>query len=481
MTYHVITQVAKMNEISLTALPAYEQTSVQVGEAVSRSYEQFLKGETTRMATTKNKQPVGEVVIDPASEAKRADDVAEPETSSAASDASDNNDMVQQILSMFKSLQDGLNKMNAPTQDSEIDDDEDARSAAPSASSAASNASSAAASATSATPSQAPSAATSAATTTNTTTKAPNNEGDNKNMAKTIATDDKKSEEVRSFENFLKTGELKRDAATVGGFDSTAGEAVIPSQVLDVLKQPEDPSQLGGYVNKVAVNAPTGKLPVMSKSASRMATAKELEANPELANATLTPVTYDVQTFRGNLPISFEMAQDYPNITALLTQYVDNIKGQTEQHEIGAVLQQATPVAATSIDDLKDAYNVGLVNYGADRVWVISETMFSELDKAKDANGRYLLEDSVASATGKTFLGATLIEVADDVLGKDGEAHAFVGSLKAFVLEAVRNNMSLSWARNEQFENVLLAALRADFKPADTAAGKFITYSVASK
>ena len=294
-------------------------------------------------------------------------------------------------------------------------------------------------------------------------------------MAKTITELDKKSAEERDLEAFLKTGKVEhRDAA---GFTSAEGEAVLPMEVLDVLKQPEDPSQLSGYVNKVQVSAATGKLPVLKRATAQLATAEELAENPAIANATIDKVTYDVNTYRGQLPISMEMAQDYGNITSLLAQYVQTVKDQTEQHKIGAVLAQATPVAASSVDDIKDAYNTGLTNYGADRMFVISESLFAELDKAKDNDGRYLLQDSIASSTGKTLLGANVVIVPDDVLGAAGNKVGFVGSVKAFVLEAIRAQVSLNWTRNEQFEQILGVAFRADFEVADKDAGKFITYT----
>ena len=296
-----------------------------------------------------------------------------------------------------------------------------------------------------------------------------------KKMAKNLTADKVEDEEVRDFKEFLKTGEIKRDSA---GFDSAAGEAVLPSQVLDIMSQPKDPAQLGGYVTKVQVSAPTGKIPVLSKASAQLVSAAELADNPKLANASLTQVNYDVQTLRGSLPISLEMTQDYPNITSLLTQYVNDIKDQTEQHKIGAVLQTATPVAAKTIDDIKDAFNVGLSNY-TDRMFVVSESFFAAIDKQKDAEGRYLLQDSITSPSGKQLFGAPLVVVADDVLGKSGDAKAFIGSVKNFVVETVKGNINLSWQRNENFEQVLLAALRADFKAADTAAGKFITYTAA--
>lgn len=88
--------------------------------------------------------------------------------------------------------------------------------------------------------------------------------------------------------------------------------------------------------------------------------------------------------------------------------------------------------------------------------------MYSQLDKTTDKNGRYLLNDNVATATGRSLFGANLVIVADEVLG--GGAKAFVGSLKAFVLETVRSNLSVKLVENAYFETVLGVALRADFK-----------------
>ena len=484
-TIHSINQVGQVFELSLTPIPAYTETSVQV----QRDLAQFLssKKEVETMAEEKPEEKVEtqnkdeqmrslekfkeqladlqaqintKVVIDKPAEEKRDAEPATQVTPAQTPTPSDDGTTIQptsgDLVSMIATLQQAIQSLSqqlaaqqVPTQDDDNPDDSDdvvLDEKKPTETKAEQN------------------------------VEQENKRDGAKNMAKNLTADKVEDEEVRDFKEFLKTGEIKRDSA---GFDSAAGEAVLPSQVLDIMSQPNDPTQLSGYVNRVEVSAPTGKLPVMSKVNAQLVTAAELAENPQIGNATITPVSYDVQTRRGQLPISLEMTQDFPNIVGLLTTYVNNIVSSTEQHQIGAVLQQATPVAATSIDDLKDAYNIGLSNY-SNRMWVLSESMFAALDKAKDANGRYLLEDSISSGTGKTFLGATCLVVADDVLGAKGDAKAFVGDLSAFVLEAVRGNVNLSWTRNEQFEQVLLAAIRSDYKVADSAAGKFVTYKPAT-
>lgn len=482
-TIHTINQIDQVFELSLTPIPAYTETSVQV----QRDLAQFLssKKEVVKMAEKpeeKEEQSVDDqkrsieqlqkqlsdlkaqvktkVVIDKPEEEKRdaTPDMASDETT-AQPTSGDLVSMITTLQAAIQSLSQQLADQQAPTQtdDDAPDDDNNVvlDEKKPEQQTAEQR-------------DDQPAEVTAAQD-----VEQENKRDGAKDMAKNLTADKVEDEEVRDFKEFLKTGEIKRDSA---GFDSNAGEAVLPSQVLDIMSQPKDPAQLGGYVTKVQVSAPTGKIPVLSKASAQLVSASELAENPALANATLTQVNYDVQTLRGALPISLEMTQDYPDITGLLTQYINDIKDQTEQHKIGAVLQTATSVAATSIDDIKDAFNVGLSNY-TDRMFVVSESFFAAIDKQKDAEGRYLLQDSITSPSGKQLFGAPLVVVADDVLGKSGDAKAFIGSVKNFVVETVKGNINLSWQRNENFEQVLLAALRADFKAADTAAGKFITYT----
>ena len=484
-TIHTIHKIGQVFELSLTPIPAYVETSVKV----ERDLAQFLlsKKEVVKMAEKpeeKEEQSVDDqkrsieqlqsqladlqakintkVVIDKPEEEKRdATPDMESDETTAQPTSGDLVSMIATLQAAIQSLSQQLADQQAPTQTDDDAPDDDNNVVLDQAK-----------------PKQETAEIEKrdgkpAEVTAEQDIKQENKRDGEKQMAKNLTADKVEDEEVRDFKDFLKTGEIKRDST---GFDSTAGEAVLPSQVLDIMSQPKDPAQLGGYVTKVQVSAPTGKIPVLSKASAQLVSATELADNPKLANASLTKVTYDVQTLRGALPISLEMTQDYPNITSLLTQYVNDIKDQTEQHKIGAVLQTATPVAAKSIDDIKDAFNIGLSNY-TDRMFVVSESFFAAIDKQKDAEGRYLLQDSITSPSGKQLFGAPLVVVADDVLGKAKEAKAFVGSVKNFVIETVKGNINLSWQRNENFEQVLLAALRADFKAADTAAGKFITYT----
>lgn len=270
-----------------------------------------------------------------------------------------------------------------------------------------------------------------------------------------------------AFQAFLAKGEVRDGLTTVDG------GVVIPKQILDIQKVPTDPTQLASYVNRVAVSSGMGALPVLAKNTAKLVTAEELAENPEIAKLQLKEVDYKAKTFRGVLPVSMEMLQDAPEIESVVATYVAEAKALTEQAKIGEVLQKATAIEVSDIDGIKDAFNKGLANYN--RMFVVTESFFAEIDKMKDADGRYLLQDSITSASGKALLGAPVVIVADDVLGKAGEAHAFVGDVKAFALEALRHEVSIEWQDDDVFSKKLAVALRADFQVADEQAGKFLT------
>lgn len=279
--------------------------------------------------------------------------------------------------------------------------------------------------------------------------------------------------EVRDFIHYLKTAEKRAN-----GITTTEAGVVIPKEILDIQKVPTDVRNLSAVINRVSVTSGMGTLPILQKNTARLTTADERAENPEIANAVLKGVDYKALTYRGALPLSMEMVQDAPNLKTLLNTYVQEAKELTEQYQIGKILQTATAVSASTTDDLKTAFNKGLANY--DRQWIVTESFYNAVDLLKDGNGRYLLQDSIASASGKSLFGSNVLMVADDVLGVDGDAKAFVGDPKAFVLEAMRSDVAVEWDHNENFERILAVALRADFKAADTNAGKFITYGVSA-
>ena len=290
----------------------------------------------------------------------------------------------------------------------------------------------------------------------------------NENMSTVLKS--KKDEQLRSFEEYMKSKGQVRD-----GLVEEDGKAVIPEDILKAYTIPNDPNNLAQYVNKIEVSAPAGRLPMLSHDTDVLVDVEELAQNPEMSKPGIGQVDYKLATKAGVLPVSFEMVQDAViNIPQLVSEHAQYKKERTEQVLIGKALQEATPVEAHNADDLKDAFNHDLGNYT--KMFVMSESAYAEVDKIKDDNGRYLFQESLTAPSGKQLFGAPVAVVGDDVLGKAGEAHMFIGDVKAFVLEAHKGDMTIKWDDNDIRGSKALIYTRIDVEVADAKAGKFVTF-----
>lgn len=280
-----------------------------------------------------------------------------------------------------------------------------------------------------------------------------------------------KDEAVRSFEDYVRSRGEKRDGVT-----TIENQAVIPTQILQAQKEKISPNLLKNYVNRQTVSAPKGTLPVIKKASAGLVTKAELDANPKMEMG-IESVDYSVETYAGAIPISQEMIDDAAvDISGIVGEHAQDLSDITEQRKIGAALATATKkVTVKTADDLKTAFNKKVPS-GYDKVWVMSQSFYDYVDKLKDANGRYLFQDSLSSPSGKALSGKDILPVDDEILGKEGEAHAFVGDLKSFILDAVKKETSVRWQDNDIYAQKLAIYLRFDVKKAIDEAGVFLTW-----
>lgn len=218
-----------------------------------------------------------------------------------------------------------------------------------------------------------------------------------------------------------------------------------------------------------------GSYPILKQATSKMASVEELEKNPALAKPEFTDVTWKVKTYRGAIPLSQEAIDDADvDLLAIVAEAANQIKVNTTNDAIGGVLKTFEAKQAADLDAIKAILNVDL-DPAYNVSFVVSQSFYQKLDTLKDKNGRYLLQDSIVSASGKAFLGHPVFVVADTVLGEAGEAKAFVGDVQRAVLFADRVDLGLRWTDNEIYGQYLQAVVRFDVKKADAKAGYFVT------
>ncbi|HCD3384440.1 TPA: phage major capsid protein [Enterococcus faecium] len=287
-----------------------------------------------------------------------------------------------------------------------------------------------------------------------------------------VILNDKKETYTRSINQFIRTKGEKRDGLTTVG-----AEAVIPvDRITKPEKQPETVVDLRQHVGRVPVTTGTGSYPILRANKNKMISVAELAKNPALANPEFTKVNYEIDTYRGYIPVSQESLDDSDiDLGGLVAENIQRQSLNTSNAEIAKKLQTAPAKAVTTIDDLKDIVNVA-IDPAYNVKFIASQSFFNELDKMKDNDGRYLLQQDVTVASGYKLLGREVVVMADDVIGtKAGDKVAFVGDPSLFAKYFDRQQASVRWVDNDVYGQLLAGFIRFDVQVADNAAGFYVT------
>lgn len=285
----------------------------------------------------------------------------------------------------------------------------------------------------------------------------------------------KKLEQRDAIAKFIRTGQT-RDIEGLKTTDSGSA-ALIPTEVLKPHFLEKTRNPLLDLVQRVKVNSGSGKYPVIKKTDSKMASAEELKANPELGKPSISEIDYSIKTYRGYIPVSQEMIDDADyDIMSIVEDEVFNQGENTELSLVATILQSATQADAAGFDGIKDIYNKKLKSIYKASI-VVTQSMFAALDKVKDKNGRYMLQTDVASPTGYSFGGKTIYPVDDTVFGSEGDMKFFIGDVSEFVKLFDRSQVSVKWVNNDIYGQLLGLFIRLDVKKVDAAAGFFGTYT----
>lgn len=287
----------------------------------------------------------------------------------------------------------------------------------------------------------------------------------------------KRSEEIEEARSAINAFVKSKGQVREGGFKEADAGILIPVEILAPQEKPEDIVDLKNYVKNVSVNSASGKYPVIAKSGSKMSTVEELEQNPELSKPKISNIDYSIATRRGYIPISQEAIDDADyDVTGLIRDEINDQSRNARNTDIATVLKSATAKSVTGLDGLKD-----LVNKEIKKVYpvkfIISASLYAELDKLKDKNGRYLLQDSITSLSGKMLFGKEVIVLDDEMIAGAGELKGFVGDPKSFCAFFDRKQTSVEWVDNQIYGKLLAGIVRYDVKKTDTDAGFYITYT----
>lgn len=306
-------------------------------------------------------------------------------------------------------------------------------------------------------------------------------EGEEENMEKVVLDGKEISQpetEVRGFLNYVRSHNPKMDLrALPEGVKSTDVGAIIPQDIVTKTKTlPETVVDLRNLVQTVKVSTPTGKYPILKSTEAVMHTVAELEANPDLDKPQFENVLYDVDTYRGQIPVSRESLDDSDeDLGALIARHIQRIALNTANSKIVENLKTATAKTVHNLDEVKTIINTEF-DPAYNLQFIVSQSFYNEVDLMKDNEGRYLLQPSITAQSGKSLLGLNVTVLSDKLLGGSAGAKvAFLGDPAGFTSFFDRNEMAVRWQEHQHYGEILAAAMRFDVKTVDAAAGKFLT------
>lgn len=306
-------------------------------------------------------------------------------------------------------------------------------------------------------------------------------EGEEENMEKVVLDGKELSQpetEVRGFLDYVRSHNPKMDLrALPEGVKSTDVGAIIPQDIVTKTKTlPETVVDLRNLVQTVKVSTPTGKYPILKSTEAVMHTVEELNANPDLDKPQFENVLYDVDTYRGQIPVSRESLDDSDeDLGALIARHIQRIALNTANSKIVENLKKATPKTVKNLDEIKAIINTEF-DPAYNLQFVVSQSFYNEVDLMKDNEGRYMLQPSITAQSGKSLLGLNVTVLSDKLLGGSAGAKvAFLGDPAGFTSFFDRNEMAVRWQDHQHYGEILAAAMRFDVKTVDAAAGKFLT------
>lgn len=275
-----------------------------------------------------------------------------------------------------------------------------------------------------------------------------------------------------AFNAFIHTRGKEKD-----GLTTTDVGVLIPEDIsFTPQKEVKTIVDLSAMVNKQQVKTGSGKYPVLAFATTGMVSVAELAKNPELAHPKFSEIDWSVETYRGFIPLSQEAVDDSAvDLTSLVSENMQEQALITKNTAISTEIKGFTAKEVTDTDGIKDIFNVAIDPAYAVGV-IASQSFFNTVDKLKDKNGQYILQNDITAQSGKSLFGRPVVVIADELLGKAGEANAFIGDIKRALFMANRVDTSAKWVDDNIYGQLLAIFMRFDVKKADEKAGFFVTW-----
>ena len=232
---------------------------------------------------------------------------------------------------------------------------------------------------------------------------------------------------VKSFVNIVKAGFLHKEADeadikvykdaltsdTTAGSEGEVGIGVtIPEDIrTDIIELRRSSDNLEQYVNVEGVTTKTGTRNIeVDAESTPFDNVDEAADFPEMDEPEFLPIEYKVKKKGGILKMTAELLEDTAsNIMAYINKWIAKKTKATRNAMILKVANEMTKgkeVVISTIDSLKDVFNVGLdpaITTGA--MVIANQNGYNYLDKLKDEDGKYILQPNPTQPTQMMLFG----------------------------------------------------------------------------
>lgn len=259
----------------------------------------------------------------------------------------------------------------------------------------------------------------------------------------------KKDEQKRSFEEFLKTGSNQRAADSHIALQD--GSVLIPETILPAEHEEHQFPRLGSLVRNISVKTTTGKLPVFYTSDDVLAPHSEFEASDRHAVPEIKPIPWDLKSYSSTYAYSQELLDDSQYDWELeLQSRLQELKDNTDdQMVITALTKDVEKVAVTDgaglVDSIKKALDMNLKPQDSQKASiVVSQSAFYALHAMQDKEGRDLVQPDMTNGASQKLLGKTLIVVSDELFPEAtaGDINAVVAPMDKAVIKFFNQNIT---------------------------------------
>ena len=168
---------------------------------------------------------------------------------------------------------------------------------------------------------------------------------------------------------------------TTDGVKKTNTKPVTSEEIVTTpIREVKTVTDLKQFATIHKANKGSGKYPILRHATSKMVSVAELEKNPALAKPDFGNVAWEVQTYRGAIPVSQESIDDADvDLLGIIAESAQQIKVNTTNAAIANVIKTFAAEKADDLDDLKKILNTKL-DPAYEVSFVVSQSFYNSLD-----------------------------------------------------------------------------------------------------